>query len=344
MDVTDVVERYQPFVSVIVPIYNGCDDLPALLDCLLGQTYPANRVEYLLVDNNSRDRSFERLQAAVATFAAAGRTLVPLQELQVQSSYGARNCGIRSSRGEVLAFTDGDCRPEPDWIAQLVVQLGGADRDRVGMVAGEIQALPGDSLLERYADRQDVLSQKHTLAHGFYPYGQTANLAVRRSVFDAIGLFRPYLTTGGDADFCWRVQLETDWGIVLADRAIVRHRHRDTWAEFASQWRRYGTSNRYLHELHGVALMRGRSLGGWVRSGLRWLVKDVPKGLVKLAIGRDGAWVDLWATPIGLWGARQRWLGQRAAVLPEAARHIERFAGEGASANAPGGNSRDRLD
>ncbi|NES72098.1 MAG: glycosyltransferase, partial [Okeania sp. SIO2D1] len=44
-------------VSVIVPIYNGEKDLPDLIECLRSQTYPAYQVEYLLVDNNSGDRS-----------------------------------------------------------------------------------------------------------------------------------------------------------------------------------------------------------------------------------------------------------------------------------------------
>ncbi|GAB4352827.1 MAG: hypothetical protein Fur0042_21430 [Cyanophyceae cyanobacterium] len=313
----------QPRVSVIVPIYNGVADLPDLLDGLLRQTYPADRVEFLLVDNNSRDRSFEVLKGAIARFGAARRSLRPLQELAVQSSYGARNCGIRAAAGEILAFTDGDCRPEPQWIEQLVAAFGD---ESVGMVAGEIRALPGDSLLERYAERQGVLSQTHTLAHSFLPYGQTANLAVRRRVFEEIGLFRPHLTTGGDADLCWRMQRETTWKLVLAAEAIVRHRHRATWAEFASQWRRYGTSNRYLHELHGVPLMGARSRLGWVRSGGRWLLKEVPKVLIKTALGRS-SWTDLGLnlamTPIGLLGARERWRGQRGAVLPEVARQVE---------------------
>ncbi len=48
---------YCPRVSVIVPIYNGEQDLPGLLNCLIAQTYPADRVEFLLVDNGSSDRT-----------------------------------------------------------------------------------------------------------------------------------------------------------------------------------------------------------------------------------------------------------------------------------------------
>ncbi|MDP8934332.1 MAG: glycosyltransferase, partial [Cyanobacteriota bacterium] len=50
-------DRFLPQVSVVVPVYNGEMDLPELIECLRSQTYPIDSVEYLLVDNNSRDRT-----------------------------------------------------------------------------------------------------------------------------------------------------------------------------------------------------------------------------------------------------------------------------------------------
>ena len=313
--------RHLPELSVIVPIYNGESDLPPLLDCLLSQDYPRDRVEFILVDNRSGDRSWDLLQQAQATAGDRGWLLHPAQENEIQSSYAARNRGIRVARGEILVFTDGDCRPQPQWLKELVVDFVDP---LIGMVAGEIASLPGKSLLERYADRQETLSQKHTIDHPFLPYGQTANLAVRRSVLQAIGLFRPYLTTGGDADLCWRMQQATDWEIGFAPRAIVEHRHRATWQDFASQWRRYGRSNRYLHQLHGVPLMRQRSPRQELRRWVRWLLRELP-----IALGRwlckKGSLLDVMTTPIELLGNRERWQGQVTAKLPDRADWIEPF-------------------
>jgi glycosyltransferase involved in cell wall biosynthesis len=313
-----------PKVSVIVPIYNGEADLPELLACLQQQTYPAERVEYLLVDNNSDDRTPELLQAAVQDCQAGGFPLKYLAEKQIQSSYAARNAGIRVATGQVLAFTDADCRPDPNWLTALIQPFADS---AVGLVVGEIAALSGKTLLEQYADRQDTLSQKHTLAHSFCPYGQTANLAVRYAVLHQIGLFRPYLTTGGDADFCWRILKQTEWKYAFAETAIVRHRHRATLPEFRSQWRRYGKSNRYLHELHGVDLMRKIT---WQESGYRlgrWLLKEVPSTTIKTLAGKAQL-VDLMSTPIGLLGAWYRSAGQQDAQLPLEAKEIEWLAGK----------------
>jgi len=302
-------------VSVIVPVYNGEADLPELLSCLQAQRFPAAPVEYLLVDNKSRDRTPDILEAAQGSTPA----IKHLRELEIQSSYAARNRGIKAATGDILAFTDADCRPQPDWLANLIAPF----RDpSIGIVAGEIAALPGKTLLEKYADRQQTLSQKHTLAHPFCAYGQTANLGIRRSALERVGIFRPYLTTGGDADICWRILRETDWQLKFAPTAIVRHRHRQSIEELESQWRRYGRSNLYLHELHGVKLMPEMTGRDYLYRLSRWLLKELPMTMVKATLGKATV-LDLVSTPIGLFTAKARYRGQQEAQLPEAARQIE---------------------
>ncbi|MDZ8109453.1 MAG: glycosyltransferase [Nostoc sp. DedQUE12a] len=309
---------FLPMVSVVIPIYNGEADLPDLLNCLLSQTYPKDRVEYLLVDNNSSDRTFSLLKTAAENCPI---TIRPLSENQIQSSYAARNTGIRAAVGEIIAFTDADCRPQPQWLEALIQPFVNLE---VVIVAGEILALPGKTLLEQHADREETLSQKHTLGHRFRPYGQTANLAICRIALEKAGLFRPHLTTGGDADICWRILAENIGRLEFAPNAIVQHRHRTTLLELQSQWRRYGRSNRYLHELHGIDLMRDITLKECGYRLARWLLKEVPRDISK-AIAGKATLVDLLNTPIGLFTARARATGQRKAKLPENAKIIARL-------------------
>lgn len=310
-----------PQVSVIIPIYNGAADLPDLLRCLEQQTYPSESVEYLLVDNNSTDSTAEILSAWVNR--SANTHFCSLQETKIQSSYAARNTGIRAARGTILVFTDADCRPQPNWLMHLVKPFAG--QSNLGIVAGEIVALPGHTLLERFADRQNTLSQTHTLTHPFLPYGQTANLAIRRCILEQVGLFRPYLTTGGDADLCWRILQVGNWQIQLAHQAIVQHRHRASLAELRSQWRRYGRSNRYLHELYGVGLAQELSWQDWVYRWSRWLLKEMPISFIKVNIFKTGisSWIDaMLDTPLSLFCQQARAQGQRQARLPVAAQEV----------------------
>lgn len=312
-----------PSVSVVVPIYNGEADVDGLVERLLGQTYPADRVEFLLVDNGSGDRTPDLLQTAAEFAASQGIRLLAITYSDIQSSYAARNAGIAAATGDILAFTDADCQPEPGWLAALV-QPFVADPfvdDAVGLVAGEIKALPSQNWLERYADRQGTLSQQNTLNHSFLPYGQTANLAVRAKILGTVGCFRPHLITGGDADLCWRIQQSTDWQLVHAANAVVYHRHRDTLKGLSSQWHRYGCSNRYLHDLHGVELMRPLTAKETCYRLLRWGLKELPQAAAKLLTGH-GSGLDLAITPLDLWCAQARSQGQAQAKLPEAARTI----------------------
>lgn len=306
---------FLPMVSVVVPIYNGEADLPDLINCLLSQTYPQERVEYLLVDNNSSDRTLTLLQESAANSPA----IRVLSENQIQSSYAARNTGIRAAVGEILAFTDADCHPQPQWLHSLIQPFSDPD---VMIVAGEIAALMGESILEKHAERQETLSQKHTLTHSFCPYGQTANLAIRRLALKTAGLFRPYLTTGGDADICWRILRSNIGRLEFAPDAIIQHRHRSTLQELASQWRRYGRSNRYLHQLHGVKLMPEMTVTEYGYYLARWLLKEVPRNIFQAIAGKASV-VDLLNTPITLFTTRARSVGQRKAQLPEKAQNID---------------------
>ncbi|MCC3430817.1 MAG: glycosyltransferase family 2 protein [Microcoleus sp. PH2017_04_SCI_O_A] len=298
--------EFLPLVSVVVPVYNGETDLPDLIECLRSQTYPTNRVEYLLVDNKSRDYTSTILQAAAKSPKQEGFNQITIRNLTentIQSSYAARNKGMRASTGEIIAFTDADCRPEPQWLQNLVEPFANLE---IGITCGEILALPGNTLLEKHAARENTLSQKHTLAHPFCPYG-------------------------GDADLCWRILRETSYKMYFAENAIARHRHRNTIKQLQSQWHRYGESNKYLHELHGVDLMREFTTGEYLYRLARWLLKELPVATAKCALAKPSKriaradLVDLLNTPIGLLNVRARAIGQRQAKLPELAREIERL-------------------
>lgn len=309
---------FLPKVSVIVPIYNGEQDLPDLINCLQCQTYPKDKVEYLLVNNNSQDNTSEILQKATLESEKIGINLKALNENNIQSSYAARNQGIRQATGEILAFTDADCRPLKTWVEELVKPF---IDENIGIVVGEIEALLGHTLLEKYAERNSILSQKFLLEHPFLPYGQTANLGIRRLIFTKIGLFRPYLTTGGDADICWRIQQQTDYKLTFAAKAIIRHRHRSTFKELRSQWERYGRSNLYLHELYGVDLMRNLTTKEVIYRFGRWLLKEIPRDTIKILQGK-GSPIDLIKMPIDLFNFNARSNGQKTAKLSEKAQEI----------------------
>src|SRR5918998_5105397 len=103
-----------PFVSVIVPVYNDQEDLVLCLEALENQTYPKDRYEVVVVDNGSK----ESIEPVVSRFtcASAAREDRP-------GTYAARKNGLRLARGEIIAFTDADCIPTPQWLEKGVGKL-----------------------------------------------------------------------------------------------------------------------------------------------------------------------------------------------------------------------------
>jgi cellulose synthase/poly-beta-1,6-N-acetylglucosamine synthase-like glycosyltransferase len=311
-------ETFLPEVSVVVPIYNGEADVPDLISCLQAQTYPRTHVEYLLVDNGSRDRTAHVIKTAAKDSKVDGLNLRYVSETQIQTSYAARNTGIRAATGECLAFTDCDCRPQPQWLLELVQPFA---NPAVGLVAGSIEALPGKTLLEKYAARNNPFSAEMGLTYAFGPYIVTANLAVRRKVFEQVGLFRSHLTSGGDADFSWRALRQTSWQYYYADKALVLHRHRSTLPEFRKQWRKYGRGGRYLHELHGSELNRDLTFKEHLL--IDWLI-HLPLNTVRLILGKVTL-LDILSAPVALISRKAYLAGQKEAKLPPEARQIVRL-------------------
>src|SRR5262245_57961639 len=124
----DTGDHALPFVSVIVPVFDERRRLDALLGALSKQDYPADRFECVVVDNESI-RGLRQPQAL--PFA------VQILHERRPGSYAARNCGVRAARGEILAFTDVDCRPRADWLTSAVSLIG--QPDSFVMIGGKVE-------------------------------------------------------------------------------------------------------------------------------------------------------------------------------------------------------------
>ena len=77
--------------------------------------------------------------AAANSINNQGIKLLVLTENTIQSSYAARNQGIKASKGDIIIFTDADCRPLSNWIEEMVTPFVDP---KVGIVVGELVALP----------------------------------------------------------------------------------------------------------------------------------------------------------------------------------------------------------
>lgn len=237
MHTGSVSER--PFVSVVVPAYNEAHELPECLHGLFSQSYPEEAFEVIVIDNGSTDGTREVIDRHPVRYK---------EETSIQSSYAARNAGIRAAQGEIIAFTDADCVPHSHWLSAGVEPF----RDpSVGGVAGRIISGPSHNEVEEELSRRNWLAETATLDHSFLPYPQTANAFYRRSVFEAIGDFEETWVSGGDADLAWRMQLETSLELAHEPRAVVEHRHRSDLSAIFRQSIKWGHGSAQLERKYG---------------------------------------------------------------------------------------------
>ena len=223
-----------PFISVVVPVYNGRSVISLCIEALLAQDYPTDRREIIVVDNNSTDGTGD---------IVAGYPVTLLFERDIQTSYAARNRGLLQARGDIVAFTDADCLPRSDWLSQLVTVF--LSLDIVG-VAGEVKPAQTEGLIGRFfAESNPVRSRK---INGLW-YVITANAAYRRHTLLELGGFRSELFTAGDIDLSIRLQLGGYGQIEAAPEAVVIHTYGDSWGEIWSRYRRYGYSEVLMIQL-----------------------------------------------------------------------------------------------
>ena len=203
-----------PTLSVVVPAYNARSRLPACLGSLYRQSYPRERYEVIVVDDGSRDDTAEQARLL-------GRRWAGTLKVIRQANGGparARNAGVRAASGEIVAFLDADCVADPDWLAELVAVLATSAADAVG---GPIWNHAYRDPVSRFLTASRFY--RHRARHGQVEYLVTANLAMRRETFEALGGFHEATGTWSeDADLSFRMTKE-GYSLLLASRGRVRH-------------------------------------------------------------------------------------------------------------------------
>jgi glycosyltransferase involved in cell wall biosynthesis len=193
------------------------------------QSYPPGLYEVIVVDNGSMDD--------VAAVTKSFEFCRYYRETKI-GSYAARNRGVRLARGNILAFTDADCIPDPGWLEHGVTEL--THRTTIGIVGGKIDVCfrkaPHSSLAElvqqftgSYRQKWHVSSEDHCAL--------TANVFTYRHVFEDVGPFADDMLSCGDKEWGKRV-FKSGYEVVYGETTIVEHPARVTMRELLVKTRR----------------------------------------------------------------------------------------------------------
>jgi GT2 family glycosyltransferase len=217
------------FASVIIPVWNGMNDLPACLAALAAQSHAP--LEIIAVDNASTDHSGD--------WIAGRHPAVRLIRNQENRGFGgACNTGLAAAKGDVLVLLNQDTIVRPEWLAALVKVLEkNADIGIAGSKAlypnGTIQhagaIIDSRGVSEHLGYHQEDKGQFDRLADSDYVTG--ASLALRRILYEQIGGFDPgffpaYLE---DVDLCYRARA-AGWRVVYAPQSVLIHNERSSAA------------------------------------------------------------------------------------------------------------------
>ena len=209
--------------SVIVPTYNSQDTISHCLDALVNQTMPRAYYEILVVD----DGSHEPIPPALEQ-----NSEIRLIRIPHGGPAAARNAGALAANGEIVAFTDSDCAPSPDWLEKIVKPF--RSKHVVGVKG--VYRTHQKELVARFVQLEYQYKYVRMARLPKIDFIDTYSAAYRRDIFLQNGGFDATFTVPSveDQEFSFRLAQK---GYLLEFRpgAAVYHRHDRTLREY---WKR----------------------------------------------------------------------------------------------------------
>jgi cellulose synthase/poly-beta-1,6-N-acetylglucosamine synthase-like glycosyltransferase len=172
-----------PSVTLVIPFRNELNNLPNLISQLSAIDHLG--LEILLIDDQSEDGSFDFLQEKTRSDA----------RIQLARSTGigkkeAIEFGVKASKSELILCSDADCMFPKDWVTQMISPFLDS---KIQLVAGPVMGVGTRTFFERF--QQIEWSSILLVTHYFFSKKKPlmcsgANLAYRKSAFEAVGGYR----------------------------------------------------------------------------------------------------------------------------------------------------------
>ena len=228
-----------PYLSVVIPTYSRIPHIRECVRALAGSDYPKDRYEVIVVDDGSPDPASPHLEGV-----HPGLNLRCLRQQQ-SGPATARNLGLIHASGDLVAFTDDDCKPRPEWLPALAqaheahpeAGFSGPVRNGVqNSVAAETSQILIDYCI-RYFDLP-------TTGRGFFT---SNNMGFpRKQLVDLGGFSTSFpLAAAEDRDVCAR-WTDAGYGFIFVERAVVDHFHDLNVRRFVRQQFNYGRGAWYF--------------------------------------------------------------------------------------------------
>jgi len=217
MKITQVEAENVPFVSVVVPVYNGESTISECLESALALDYPHEKLEVITVDDGSTDETLSMMKNYPVKLVRKDHGGYP----------SSMNAGIKESKGNVVLIVDSDTYVEQDYLVKILEEL---EDHKAGIVSGYVATKSNAKFWARIIgfeseDRYDQMKSKYV------DFITSTCTVYRKELFNQVGLFNEELKRGSDEDIAQRAS-KAGWKIVLRKDAVCYH-------EWVSSVRRY---------------------------------------------------------------------------------------------------------
>jgi glycosyltransferase involved in cell wall biosynthesis len=217
----------QPLFSVIIPHLNQPEELDACLSSLQAQALEGFSFEIIVVDNDSRSLPAKITDRYPGTLLLREPTSGPGP---------ARNRGVQSARGKILAFIDADCRANPNWLRSALQALEQSPPRTI--LGGDVQIWhEPNSVVTAVEAYESVFAYRFKLYMEQHGFCGTGNLVVLRTDFESIGQFRG-IEVAEDIDWGNRA-LAVGYCFRYVPSMIVYHPPRKSFRELCVKWDRH---------------------------------------------------------------------------------------------------------
>ncbi|TVP55177.1 MAG: glycosyltransferase family 2 protein [Halomonadaceae bacterium] len=233
-------EQALPSISVVVPVLNEERFIENTLSQLFSQSYPDDRVEFLIVDGGSTDNTVALIESQMASTSRRAKLIT---NPKGRSSAG-RNLGICAAQGDFVLFVDGHVFIPHGRVLQ---RMGEAVVEQGAEVLGRPQPLtpPGLSCLQQAIAGVRTSPLGHSKESFIYSRfeGHVSPLSVgvmyKRSLFSAFGLFNESFDAAEDVEFNYRLEKAGITAYVSPEFAIEYY-PRSGLRQLFRQMERYG--------------------------------------------------------------------------------------------------------
>jgi glycosyltransferase involved in cell wall biosynthesis len=293
----------RPLVTVGIPCLDEEDFIEDTVRMVLGQTYPADRLEVLVADGGSTDRT----RAILARLASEDPRVRMLDNPGKIQAAGMNEI-IRQARGDVIVRLDAHAEYAHDYIERCVAVLEETGADNVGGAArAKAKGFFQRALCAALDSPLGVGGSKYRSADQEGFVDTVFNGAFRRRIFERVGMYDPGAIVNEDAELNQRI-LESGGRIYLSRDIVAYYYPRDSMTKLARQYFRYGHGRaRTLLKHGGLPKVRplipfGAVVGGAVLLATRKLHPfTVPAfaayaaitGIEAVRVGRQAGWKSI---------------------------------------------------